>query len=281
MSKRKEKKIRRPALTLPEVIGSQEDVTNLARRLLATHPSFRGLGMEVALVGAQKMLMTGANPWRDEIQVWVDEDGHVHIHDGYKLVVRWARSMCPFTMRLVRLLPETCPEIDEDDIAYRCSILRQDAHATLKVLIEAGCPWEEAFDIASVYADGVVRAHEMTDDEGNPRECPVTGWTHDQMARKRAMTNALNLSHGSPSMIEIALASWTIGSTWTTPEDWGVALDAYPDGTPDEHAKVAQLSAQARRQLAQLRQMSDDELAAMLTENSTLLHGDPDDAEGI
>lgn len=220
-----------PDLSLTEY-GARKDVAALSRRLQAMHPDAKEAATARAL--AQYAIALDANPFRGEVYAFTSR-GKLVLVDGYKLLVRWAKRQMPYSERYERLAADELP--DTGAIGYRCWILRDDARATLHDLVQAGATFAEAFDIAATSAIGVVSKADRTNRNGQPTD-PPKGWTWDQVARKRALKNGLNLSHGAPSPREIARNSWTVDDVVTIPADW--------------HECTAQMSTYERERLAKL-----------------------------
>ena len=261
--------IEQPDISLKEY-GSRQDIDVLARRIRALLPGGNKLSLEHARAFAQYSILIDANPWRGEIYAWTDKRGDLIIDDGYKILVRWAKRQCPYSEKIE---PMDAAELGEGDIGYRCWILRQDAQPLLQQMIQGGAPWREAFEIAATCAVGVVTERDRTQRDGRPKPPPV-GWTWDQVTRKRALKNALNLSHGAPSPREIARESWTVGDVETRPQDWA---DVTPAMTTTERENLAQLSAQTRETLDRFRALSDEEQQLELAQNRQILHGAEED----
>jgi hypothetical protein len=80
-------------------------------------------------------------------------------------------------------------------------------------------PWDGVFEIASQEAVGVVTQKDRTTSAGRPMD-PPAGWNWQEVARKRALENALNRAYGAPSPKEIARECWMVGDIETTAEDW-------------------------------------------------------------
>lgn len=261
-----------PRLTMLQMWGSHDDVRTMAHRLQATHPTCRDLPFEDCMAVAQRMIAVGANIYRDELQVWKDAEGKLHIGEGYKLLIRWAKRICNYSERWE---PLPASGLREGDIGLRCCILRHDARPLMQTLLEAEVPYQEVLDLVWTYADGIVRREETVDDQGRPVD-PATGWSWEQTARKRALCNALKLSHGSPSMAEIASESWMVGNMQTTADDWEYAWASYPDAHPEDRELTAQLSARTMESLS-----TDDGLPPeeTLKNGRALLRGDDDGEE--
>jgi hypothetical protein len=220
---------------------AREQVDALARRLQALLPG--RLTRDESLTLAQYAAAMDANPFRGEIYAYTDHRGKLVLVEGYKLLVRWARRQCNFSERYEPVKGE---ELPEGAIGYKCRILRDDARATLSTLCTAGAPWDAAFEIVSQEAVGVVTQKDMTTSAGKPMD-PPTGWTWQEVARKRALKNALNRAYGAPSPKDIARESWMVGDIETSLEDWQLAVDdASDNATPGEVAQTAATIAHQR-----------------------------------
>jgi len=241
--------------------GKREDIVALSRRIRSMLPGGNKMGTEQAMALAQYAIALDANPFRGEIYGFTSR-GRFVLVDGYKVLVRWAKRQCPYSERCVPLGED---ELSEGDIGFRCWILRDDARATLRDLVQAGAAFQEAYEIAATSAVGIVTQADRTDRHGKPID-PPKGWTWDQVARKRALKNALNLSHGAPSPREIARESWTVGGTETQPGDW---RECTPEMLPVERERLALLHAQARTQEPDARPPEE-----ILAGNGKILHGE-------
>jgi hypothetical protein len=186
--------------------GTRADIVALGERFKSMLPGGQNLSPVEAMALGQYAIAMGANPFRGEVYAYRDDYGF-HLVEGYKLLVRWARAKCNYTEQYVPF------DAGNGNIGYRCYILREDARDTLAMFIKAGAPWQDAYEIATSSAVGVVAAQEQ-------RKQPPKGWTWDEVARKRALKNALNRSHGAPSMQEIATGTWEVNGVKTQPADW-------------------------------------------------------------
>ncbi len=221
-----------------EVYGSSDEVRDLGLRIKTFQDSKGNQLTELeAQRAAQYALAVDANPWRGEIYAYKDGKGKVHIVEGYKLLVRWARRQCPYTETYQMLTDEEKPD---GSVGWRCWILREDSLDMLKQLKQADATFRQAYEIAATPAVGVVRKEEMTGYKQPPK-----GWTWDQVAKKRALKNALNKSHGAPSPREFAQQSWEVGTTQTERQDW-VQVEELPSGVVE---RAAAASAQARERV--------------------------------
>lgn len=181
----------------PAEYGERQTIITFGKRIKAMLPGGQDLTDAQAMALAQYAIALDANPYRGEVYGYADDRGKMHLVDGYKLLVRWARQQCPY----VESYKPSIDSTNDGDIAYHCHILRDDARPFLREMLDAGADFDRAFEIAAVSAVGVVYAREI-----NSKRQPPHGWTWDQVARKRALKNTLNLSHGAPSPSEIAAA---------------------------------------------------------------------------
>lgn len=247
-----------------EEYGGRSDVAALGRRIRSMMPGGEKLTSEQAMAVAQYSMLADANPFRGEIYGYADGKGKLVLVEGYKLLVRWAKQRCGYSEKY-----ETCA-VPDGDIGFTCWILRSDALPTLKVLIEGGADYREAFEIAATSAVGIVRKADMWSSKYKRAIAPPKGWTWDQVARKRALKNALNLSHGAPSPREIAAESWKVGGTDTVREDWA---ECTPNMLPEARERLAQITAWNRKHEA------EPGTAETLRRNRAILHGDDDDLD--
>jgi hypothetical protein len=202
------------------------DVEAFAERIRTTYPGGSKLTVYQATAFAQYCLITDVNPWRGEAYPFTDAKGEFHVIDGYKALVRWARRECPYSERMVPLT--TADGITTDDIGYRCFILRNDSLPLLQTLIQAGVDPIQAYEMAAVSAIGVVTKSDRWSRKWNKEILPPTGWTWDEVARKRALKNTLNRSHGAPSPSEFARETWNINDRITIPADWAAVEPGMP-----------------------------------------------------
>lgn len=231
--------------------GKREDIAALSRRIRTMLPGGDKMQPAQAMALAQYAIAVDANPFRGEIYGFVSK-GRFVLVDGYKLLVRWAKRQMPYVERYESLGEG---ELPQGAVGYRCWILRDDAKSLLAVLIQGGADWREAFDIAAHSAVGVVSMKDRTTKDGRPMDPPV-GWTWDEVARKRALKNALNRSHGAPSPREISRESWIVEDTETEPEDWEGCT---PNMTPREREATAEYSAKLRQMRAEKQPMSAEQ----------------------
>jgi hypothetical protein len=257
--------IDRPDISLPEW-RERQDIDILGARIKAMMPGGNKLTLDQARALAQYSLAMGLNPFRGEVYGYSDSKGVFHIVDGYKSLVRWAMRQCPYTETY-----EPIPHLDEGAIGFRCRILRDDRIDTIKKFVDLGIDTMEAYRNISVFADGIVAASEM-----KGYNAPPKGWTWEQVARKRALKNTLNLSHGAPSLKEIAQESWMVGDVETDADDWEVAAE-HPAEVQED---VAKLSAQTREWDLEFQSLSDEERQALFERNRDVLRGTEEERQG-
>lgn len=215
-----------------EEYGSRQKVAVMGKRIKALLPGGENLTDNQAMALAQYSIVMDANPYRGEIYGWVDNKGQFHLTDGYKLLVRWAKRQCAYVEKYERFTEG----LSSGDIGYRCLILRQDSRPFLSEMVRAGATFQEAFEIAATEGRGMIA-------KGEQHGYPPKGWTWEDVARKRALKNALNLAFGAPSPREIARESWIVDDVETQPEDW---RDATPEMSQAEREAHAEWRARAR-----------------------------------
>ncbi len=249
--------------------GDRDEIAAIGRRIKALLPGQK-MTNDQAMALAQYARLVDANPFRGEIYMLPSGQ----IVDGYKLLVRWARERAPFTERYNELTEteKVAEGVSNDDIAYMCSIFRDDRKDTLSTFIQAGASWQEAYNLAATSAIGVVTEK---DRKGRNGEIPPPkGWTWAQVARKRALKNALNISHGAPSPRELANASWQVGSTQTQAEDW---QEIPADLPPEARDRAARFAAIGRGVQEAGKKMTPEEKILRRQRNDKLLHPNQDE----
>jgi len=198
---------------------------------------------------------------RGDIVIFVDGDYGPRIGTGYKCLVRWANRQCGYTTRL------TTVQDDNGDLIVRCDLLRHDALPVLQAFVAAGADFETAYSLVSTSAVGVVTPAER-------EVAPPRGWTWEQQAQKRALTNAISMAYGQPSLQEMMAEAMAL-SEGTSPQDWEEASKQLAD--PDAIAAYAKSLARTRRRSQQIAQLSPDTVEALLRDRTALLHGDDND----
>lgn len=253
--------------------GEREKLRELSSRIKMLLPGGNQLSDSDALALAQYAVTTGANPFRGEVYGYRDWAGKLQLVEGYKLLVRWAKQQCNYYEKYT---PMPAEDIPPGGIGIRCWILREDSLGTLKSLIDAGFPHVEAYEIAASHADGVVTKGDMYSEKKRKDIDPPKGWTWEQVARKRALKNALNLSHGAPSIATIARESWVVDGVETIAEDWDGAEDLQSD---DERERLASMRALERKRNAERAGMTPEERDAEFKKNVKLLRGEAEIAD--
>jgi len=259
------------AIDAPAEWGSREEIAALGKRIKTMLPGGDKMSDAQAAAFAQYCKLTDVNPFRGESYGYVDWKGQLVIIDGYKAMTRWARQVCPYVEKY-----EPLDLTDDQAFGFRCWILRDDRKAELGEWVSLGAPWRDAFEMVAVFADGVVNKDELVikggKNAGNPAS-PPTGWTWEQVARKRALKNALNLSHGAPSPKEMAALSWeSENGVKTIPADWDGTEELT---TPHERQALAEMRAQERERITAWAQMNAQDQQAKAAANSKVLYGDP------
>jgi hypothetical protein len=247
---------------------SRGEIMALGERIRAMMPGGDKLDANQAMALAQYSAVMDLNPFRGEVYAFPGRGGQLCIVDGYKALVRWAKQKSAYVDKYEALALS-------EGLAHhiRCWILRDDRRQEITEWIALGAPWREAFELVATFGDGVVSIAETK------REAP-TGWTWEQVARKRALKNALNLSHGAPSPRELAAMSWEVNGVKTLPEDWrDIPEHIIKAGLAP---KAAEMEARARESKTAWEQMTDEEKDTKFHENVTLLRGEEtDDPFGI
>lgn len=256
--------------------GDQEQIKALGIRLKDTIPGWSKLKPEHAVAAAQYAVMTGSNPIRGEIYAYTDWQGNLQIVDGYKMLVRWARRQSNFYDKYVELTKKEREEenIPEGSFAERCFILREDARGMMKDLQNMGVSFKEAYEIVAISAIGVVTPRDMFVQGGKNKGKPINpakGWTWKEVAKKRALKNALNRAYGMPSPQEISQESWMVDDVKTVSADWA---DVRPGASSSEMTEMAKINARDRELTESQKPTSPEEAKAALDRGRRILHGD-------
>lgn len=258
-----------------DVWEDEEEIKRLANRLKETVPMLAKLKKpENVISAAQYAVLTGANIVRGEMYAYEDWDDNLQIVDGYKMLVRWARRQCNFYEKYVPFTQEQrgSAGLSDKAFAYTCHILREDSVEALERLVQAGVP--DAYEIVAHSAVGIVDESDFVVQGGKNRGKyirPPKGWTWDQVARKRALKNTLNIAYGMPSPREIAQESLMVGNIETRIEDW----EDVSGDTPDIRSKEAVLAAATRESKETMSKLTQEEREEWLKEQA-FLRGDPD-----
>lgn len=243
------------------VWGDREEVKEFAKRIQVMLPNGKEFNANEALLIAQYCLTMDLNPFRGEAYPYKDKRGKVVMVDGYKALSRWARQSAPYTDRYENIVAG-----DGELTHARCWILRDDRKEMIREFIGLGANFAQAYEMAATYADGVVTVQE------SKAKDPPAGWTWDQVARKRALKNALNLTHGAPSPSEMARLSWEVNGHATVLDDW----QGTETMSPAEAEALAEMRARGREHERQWQAMTPEEQRVKVEQNSTILYGPPD-----
>ena len=242
--------------------GRPEEVRALAARLRVMLPNGKDFADGEMAAIAQYCRLMDLNPFRGEVYAYKSR-GRLCLVDGYKALVRWALHKSPYSS-----WDEDLP-LEADQVArVRVWILRQDARPLLHDLLKTGMDAKEAIRVAAVYADGVVTKADLQSRDGTKE--PPTGWTWRDVARKRALKNALNMSHGAPSPREMAAMSWQANGVDTVPDDWEGAEKLQ---TPTERERSAEVHAVHREAMTVWDAMTPEEQQAKFKANTAILRG--------
>lgn len=242
--------------------GDRDTVIDRAIRIKTVMPGGEKLSVPQALAAGQYAVATGLNPIRGEFYPMVDSKGRFSIVDGYKALTRWANDECHYDAQYRRLEPG-----EGEAFRIKCIIMRDDRREKLDYYLERGADFPTAFDLVTTSAVGVVKENETRND-------PPKGWTWEQRAEIRALKNALNRSHGMPTLAELARKSWEVAGILTKPEDWEGTEELT---TVEQRERYAEMSARTRGVQEAFRQLSPEEQQAKLADNDRLLHGDHDE----
>jgi len=248
------------------VWGDRDTVIATGIRIKTMLPGGDKLTIPHALAAGQYAVATGLNPFRGrgEFYAYTDNKGNLNIVDGYKALTRWANDECPFDVQYKE------QELGQGEAHNeKAIIMRHDRKEQLDYYLDKGADFQTAFDLVTFSAVGVV-----TEKEVNARGAPA-GWTWKQVAQKRALKTALNMSHGMPTVAELARKSWEVAGIMTKPEDWGGTEDLKTQG---EKERLAEMQARERERQAEWKTMTKEERQAKVADNSELLYGkDTDD----
>ena len=248
--------------------GDRETVIATGIRIKTMLPGGEKLNVTQALAAGQYAVATGLNPFRGEFYAMVDKKGDLKLIDGYKALTRWAEDECPYD---VQYRPQPLGPGEAHHI--RAIIMRHDRKKQLDYYLERGADFQTAFDLVTTSAVGIVTEDEMRWPDGNPKD-PPKGWTWEQRAEIRALKNALNRSHGMPTVAELARKSWEVAGILTKPEDWEGTGELK---TPEEREALAELSARTRETVDAFQGLSPEGQLKKLAENVKILHGDFDE----
>ncbi|MHC4687420.1 MAG: hypothetical protein ACYTEW_24395 [Planctomycetota bacterium] len=236
----------------------KEKLVTTGHSLKALLPGGEKLTDNQAISLGNYALLNHANPFRGEVYGFKDFNGNLNLVDGYKLLVRWAKKISEYDEKYEQL-PVGVERVEEGDAGYRITILRHDKKSTLSEYVKLGATFQEAYDIVSNQAVGIVLKSEMWSKKKNKPIDPPTGWSWDQVARKRALKNVLNLAYAMPSLDELAKDSWIVEGVETVTEDWAEPGVYQSTEEAEAHAKLA---AQERAYQEKLSEMDEGQRTA-------------------
>ncbi len=223
---------------------NKEIIIDMGNQIKALLPGGDKLSDAQAMSVANYAGLTKANPFRGEIYGYQDKNGKLVLVDGYKLLIRWAKSISDYDEDYGDRLPVGVEGIEEGDIGYRITIMRDDRKSGIKQYVGLGATFKEAFDLVANKAVGIVKQSETYNSYKKKPIPPPKGWSWDEVARKRALKNVLNRAYAMPSIEDLAKLNWEVNGQDTLPEDWA-APNTYQ--TTEEAERHAELAAQERR----------------------------------
>jgi len=196
--------------------GDRNEITTMGKRLSAMLPGVRNEREARRL--AQASILSRANPFRGEMYVFGDQ-----IIEGYKLLVRWAKRQEDYTADYTKLAQDDpqMQQVKNAEIGFTCEIWRDSVRSGLVEACKAGIPYETARRMfLPESAVGIVSHGDTYNTTRGYAIDPPKGWSWEQVAKKRALKNALNIAYGMPSPDELAKESWEVDGQATRPEDW-------------------------------------------------------------
>ncbi len=184
--------------------GDREEVAGIAKRIKTMLPGGDKLSDQQAYAAAQYARLSGLDPFAKGF--YAMPGGGIHRH--YAILVNWAQGKAPYTDRYLPLTAEEreVEGLPEDTIAWKCYIIRDDRAHILGMYLKAGLALDDALDLVATRGIGRVSKKDRIGKEGKAVD-PPKGWTWEKVAQKRALTDALSLSHGQPTAQEIRAIS--------------------------------------------------------------------------
>jgi hypothetical protein len=258
------------------ILADEKDgLVELGHQVKTLLPGGNKLTDNQAMSVANYAALTKANPFRGEIYGYQDKKGQLVLVDGYKLLIRWAKSISDYDEDYGDRLPVGVEGIVAGDVGYRVTILRHDKRDGIKGYVQMGATFKEAYDLVTSSAVGIVKAVET-------KYPPPKGWSWDEVARKRALKNVLNRAYPMPSIEQMAKMSWDVDGVETVAEDWAEPGIYQSTEEAEAHARLA---AQERERQEKVANMDDQERAAhqevIKEANDTIAsNGDEDPVEG-
>ena len=137
------------------IYGTGEEIEQYGERLKSVLPGGEDLSAFSAVRAADYGKAIDANIFRGEIYAYEDHKG-LHIVEGYKLLVRWARRQSDFFDTEEELTAEEMAARGLDpaeDIAYRVWILREDKLPALERIAKV-IPFDQGYKIVAQSATG-------------------------------------------------------------------------------------------------------------------------------
>jgi len=255
------------------VTKDKNELEQIGHEIQTLLPGGQKLTRNQAIALGKYAQLTKANPFRGEVYGYQGKNGELALVDGYKQLVRWAERVSKFDDNYT-LIPVGEEGLEDGDIGYRCTIMRHDQKEQIREYVQMGATFSEAYDLVSSSAVGVVRKSETYSNKWNRPIDPPSGWTWDQVARKRALKNVINLAFPMPSIDELAAEEWTVGGVETQEEDWEIVAEI----TNHEQKRAgAKRNALHREWSEERANMSHDELREKVQRNIDLMRGPADD----
>jgi hypothetical protein len=146
-------------------------LVELGQNIKALLPGGNGLTDNQAISLGNYALLNKANPFRGEVYGFKGKAGQLVLVDGYKLLVRWAKSISDYDEDYGDRLPVGVEGIQEGDIGYQITIMRHDRKKGITEYIKMGASFKDAFDLVANNAVGIVKAQET-------RNPPPKGWSY-------------------------------------------------------------------------------------------------------
>jgi len=224
----------------PKEWGDRQEVAALATRLKTMLPNGQQLTDDQAFAAAQYAQLTKLDPFAAGFHV-MPRGGITH---HFAVLVNWAQGKAPFSDQYEVLSDAERKDYgiaDADTIAFKCLVLRDDRLPTVRKYVQFGASFREAVEMVAAVGIGVVTKKDRTGKNG-PIDPPKT-WTWEKVAQKRALRNALALSHGKPTAQELRAIGQQLhrdsdeGRLEQMATEWKQITDEASDMTPEEHAR--------------------------------------------
>lgn len=235
----------------------KDNLVDLGHQIKTLLPGGEKLTVNQAISLGNYATLTRANPFRGEVYGFTDFKGQLKLVDGYKLLVRWAKKIAEYDEKYSERLASGVEGIQEGDIGYRVTLMRYDKKSSIREYIDLGATFKEAYDLVANQAVGIVFKKETWSKTKNKPIDPPTGWSWDQVARKRALKNVLNIAYAMPSIEELARLNWEVDGQETKPQDWAKQGTYQTTGEAETHAR---LTAQERERQEKVAAMNEEDL---------------------